>query len=349
MKYDRAASKRRFHCSDSIDIELSSPSSFFRFSLFILYPRGAARLFSLPLPTFHRPILSPPTLRARAFSSTISFYVFPTPFSYLPFFFFNHISVSLSRYTRALASCYERCKLVCWNVSQLGCPELSFISLLFFLFFSSPPLRILLSRYWTRFPFPVTAFFLQHSFFLPLLLTIFPFFLQYLYLSASFLSFGGGWFPFHPFPQPPLEVNESRRLSSFTRHRFYVGRRRAANRVNSSPLVERGSVFPFHRGGAILPASKRPDLFTSIRSPLLIPLLRNRRFLACEWALSYPICFVRMYFITGMRRKNFLIRLICWNGKDRTWLIISEILIDWFNWKVNGLSPADNWDMWRKD
>lgn len=137
MKYDRAASKRRFHCSDSIDIELSSPSSFFRFSLFILYPRGAARLFSLPLPTFHRPILSPPTLRARAFSSTISFYVFPTPFSYLPFFFFNHISVSLSRYTRALASWYERCKLVCWNVSQLRCPELSFISLLFFLFFSS--------------------------------------------------------------------------------------------------------------------------------------------------------------------------------------------------------------------
>lgn len=225
---------------------------------------------------------------------------------------------------------------------------LLFLSCSFF-FFSSPLFRILLSRYWTRFPFPVTAFFLQHSFFLPLLLTIFPFFLQYLYLSASFLSFGGGWFPFHPFPQPPLEVNESRRLSSFTRHRFYVGRRRAANRVNSSPLVERGSVFPFHRGGAILPASKRPDLFTSIRSPLLIPLLRNRRFLACEWALSYPICFVRMYFITGMRRKNFLIRLICWNGKDRTWLIISEILIDWFNWKVNGLSPADNWDMWRKD
>lgn len=103
-------------------------------------------------------------------------------------------------------------------------------------------------------------------------------------ISIGFFSFlwWGGRFLFHPFSQPPLEVNESRRLSSFTRHRFHVGRRRAANRVNSSPLVERESVFPFHRGGAILPASKRPDLFTSIRSPLLIPLLRNRRFLACE-------------------------------------------------------------------
>lgn len=192
-------------------------------------------------------------------------------------------------------------------------------------FFLLPSLQDLTLSVLNSVPFLCYSFFLTTQFlsrFFPLLLTIFPFLLQYLYLSASFLSFGGGWFPFHPFPQPPLEVNESRRLSSFTRHRFYVGRRRAANRVNSSPLVERGSVFPFHRGGAILPASKRPDLFTSIRSPLLIPLLRNRRFLACEWALSYPICFVRMYFITGMRRKNFLIRLICWNGKDRTWLII---------------------------
>lgn len=167
--------------------------------------------------------------------------------------------------------------------------------------------------------FPLTTQFLSR--FVPLLLTIFPFLLQ-LYLSVSFLSFGDGWFLFHPFPQPPLEVNESRRLSSFTRHRFHVGQRRAANRVNSSPLVERGSVFPFHHGGAILPASKRPDLFTSIRSLLLIPFLRNRRFLACEWALAYPICFV--LYITGMRRKNFLIRLICWNEKYRTWLIIMK-------------------------
>lgn len=67
------------------------------------------------------------------FLSTFFLLLFPI----CPFFFFNHISVSLSRYTRALASWYERCKLVCWNVSQLRCPELSFISLLFFLFFSS--------------------------------------------------------------------------------------------------------------------------------------------------------------------------------------------------------------------
>lgn len=82
----------------------------------------------------------------------------------------------------------------------------------------------------SRFPFPVTILFLlQHSFSLAfsfLLLTIFPFLFLQLYPSVSFLFFAGGWFLFHPFPQPPLEVNESRRLSSFTRHRFHVGRRR---------------------------------------------------------------------------------------------------------------------------
>lgn len=176
-------------------------------------------------------------------------------------------------------------------------------------FFSPSPHDLILSVLNSA-PFPCYSFFPLTTQFLPLLLTIFPF-LSQLYLSVSFLSFGGGRFLFHPFSQPPLEVNESRRLSSFTRHRFHVGRRRAANRVNSSPLVERESVFPFHRGGAILPASKRPDLFTSIRSPLLIPLLRNRRFLACEWALSYPICFVHWN-----EKKEFFdsIDLLKWKG-----------------------------------
>lgn len=199
MKYDRAASKRRFHCSDSIDIELSSPSSFFRFSLFILYPRGAARLFSLPLPTFHRPILSPPTLRARAFSSTISFYVFPTPFSYLPFFFFNHISVSLSRYTRALASCYERCKLVCWNVSQLRCPELSFISFLFFLFFLLPSLQDLTLSVLNS--VPCYSFFLTTQFLSPSPSYYFSISLA-ISISIGFFSFLWWWLvsfpPFSP-------------------------------------------------------------------------------------------------------------------------------------------------------
>lgn len=143
MKYDRAASKRRFHCSDSIDIELSSPSSFFRL-LFLFFTR-AAPLDCFPCP--FQPSIVPSyhlrhCARARVFSSTISFYVFPTPFSYLPSpsLFFNYISVSLSRYTRALASWHERCKSVCWNVSQLRCLELSFISPLFFLFFSPLPL-----------------------------------------------------------------------------------------------------------------------------------------------------------------------------------------------------------------
>lgn len=115
-------------------------------------------------------------------------------------------------------------------------------------FFSPSPHDLILSVLNSA-PFPCYSFFPLTTQFLPLLLTIFPF-LSQLYLSVSFLSFGGGRFLFHPFSQPPLEVNESRRLSSFTRHRFHVGRRRAANRVNSSPLVERESVFPFHRGGS---------------------------------------------------------------------------------------------------
>lgn len=280
MKYDRAASKRRFHCSDSIDIELSSPSSFFRL-VFLFFTR-AAPLDCFPCP-FQPSIVPSYHLRARACLFFHDFFLlFPIC---LLFFFFNHISVSLSRYTRALASWHERCKSVCWNVSQLRCPELSFISPLFFLFFSllflslpsrsyslstelgSLSLLQLFSSYNTVSPSPSYYFSISFA-----------------TISIGFFSFlwWGGRFLFHPFSQPPLEVNESRRLSSFTRHRFHVGRRRAANRVNSSPLVERESVFPFHRGGAILPASKRPDLFTSIRSPLLIPLLRNRRFLACE-------------------------------------------------------------------
>lgn len=139
-------------------------------------------------------------------------------------------------------------------MSQLRCPELSFISPLSFLFFSLPLFLSLPSRSYSLSTelgsLSLLQLFSSYN-------TVPPspsyyFSISFATISIGFFSFlwWGGRFLFHPFSQPPLEVNESRRLSSFTRHRFHVGRRRAANRVNSSPLVERESVFPFHRGGS---------------------------------------------------------------------------------------------------
>lgn len=128
VKYDRAASKRRFHCSDSIDIERSFLPLFSPFPdrLFVLYSRGAARLFSLPLSA----------------SSAFPVYFLPARsfLRFYPFILFSILSLSfliISRQaspdTRALTRSYERCKSVgsVGAVSHLRQPD-------FLLYFLSP-------------------------------------------------------------------------------------------------------------------------------------------------------------------------------------------------------------------
>lgn len=59
-----------------------------------------------------------------------------------------------------------------------------------------------------------------------------------------------------------------------------IARRRAASQTPLNSFATLATwIVVSHRGQAILPTSERPDLFRPIRSPLLIPFLRNQRFL----------------------------------------------------------------------
>lgn len=119
VKYDRAASKRRFHCSDSIDIERSFLPLFSRFPTGFLFFTRAAPLDCFPclfLPL--RP--SPP--RSRVFSSSVILSPFLPPPLYSIFHslsLFLIISRQASADTRALTRSYERRKSV---GSVAACP-----------------------------------------------------------------------------------------------------------------------------------------------------------------------------------------------------------------------------------
>ena len=109
VKYDRAASKRRFHCSDSIDIERSFlplfprfPAAFFFllfsffFFFFLLFTR-AAPLDCFPCPFQPASPFSP--LSPCIFFQRASLLPLLSHSSLPLSLLFNHISVRLPRYT----------------------------------------------------------------------------------------------------------------------------------------------------------------------------------------------------------------------------------------------------------
>lgn len=197
-----------------------------------------------------------------------SFLRFCPPLFYFPFSLtlFNHISPSLRRY----ACTYTIVRKT--QVGRIGCSVSHLRRSRFLLYFLSPFFSFLM-------PFRSLRREQVHSFsrsssFLRVSLRLLSVLCATLTATVSFFLVVAVLFIPLPSSHERLTSHDDCHLSRS------IARRRAASQtpLNSFATLAAWIVVP-HRGQAILPTSKRPDLFRPIRSPLLIPFLRNQRFL----------------------------------------------------------------------